>query len=117
MQNLHDETGLLRRVPEWIKGNMREEHRPDKTMVVLDYFKLPEGLPGGTLQIWEVSEGRLRSDYVLETTRNILKEGMWVSHLPIHGRKKMFVPKGGILDEDIVAALKKEDFEIVEFSP
>jgi hypothetical protein len=96
---------------------MREEHRPDKTMVILDYFKLPEGLPGGTLQIWEVGEGRLKSDYVTGTTRHILEKGVWVSHLPIHGRRKMFVPKGGVLDEDIITALKKGGFEIAELSP
>lgn len=102
---------------EWIKGRMKEEHRPDKTMVILDYFKLPEGLPEGVLQIWEVSEGRLSSDYVKEITGRALELGVWVSHISTRGKKKMFVPKGRIPNEGELRSMQKEGLEILEFSP
>jgi hypothetical protein len=96
---------------------MGEEERPDKTMVILDSFKIPGGLPEGTLQIWEVGEGRLDSDYVRWYTRFTTEKGVWVSHIPCRGKKKMFVPKGRTPTEHEASSMEENDFEVVEFSP
>lgn len=102
---------------EWLKGFGDEESRPDHLKVILDYFKLPNGLPGGTFQMWEVTEGALGRPFITGLTKRTLLAGIWVSHLPIRGRKKMFVPKERFLDNDVYETMREEGFEVIMFKP
>ena len=100
---------------EWLKGLGEEEDRPDRIRVILDYVKLPEGLPGGIFQIWELSEGSLASAYVKRMTLGALKSEVWVSHIPLHGRKKIFVPKSQTVTEEIASALVRENITVADW--
>ncbi len=102
---------------EWLKGFGDETARPDHTKVILDYFILPNGLTGGTFQMWEVSEGALGRPFVKQLTRYTVKAGIWVSHIPLRGRKKMFVPRGRSPTEDESSSMEEEDFEVIAFQP
>jgi hypothetical protein len=74
---------------EWLKGFGEENDRPDHTKVILDFTKLTKGgLPGGILQIWEVSEGSLASAHVKKTTLFGLENEIWVAHIPLHGHRR-----------------------------
>ena len=100
---------------EWLKGLGEEQDRPDRTKVILDYIKLPEGLPGGVFQMWELSESSLASAYVKRMTIGALKGEVWVSHIPLHGRKKIFVPKSQIVTEEIASALMRENITVADW--
>lgn len=98
---------------QWLMGVGADESRPDKTRVILDFVRTEDGLPGGVLQIWEVSEGRLGSQYVRDVTNTSVLSGIWVSHIPLRGRKRMFVPPDQKVTPEIRAALLAENFDIV----
>ncbi len=99
---------------QWLKGIGKEDDRPDKTRVILDFVQTDNGLPGGILQIWEVSAGRLDSPHVHMITDAAVMAKIWVSHIPLHGKKKkMFVPPNRVLTEEIRAALAMENFAVM----
>ncbi len=100
-------------VCEWIKGCGAETHRPDRTKVVLDYVALPDGLPGGVLQMWELTEGSLLKEYAKEVTLETLHNRIWVTHIYLGARRKrLFVPPGRPLEPDIVEGVRKEGMEL-----
>jgi hypothetical protein len=100
-------------VCEWIKGVGGENHRPDHTKVVVDYLNLPNGLPGGVAQIWELSEGALSKSYTKNITREALAAGVWVSHISLAGhKKKLFVPPSRRLTQTIIEAAGEAGMEI-----
>ena len=94
---------------EWLKGFGEERDRPDKTKVILDYVNHHEGLPGGILQIWELSEGSLTNEYVKKITLAGFESEIWVSHIPLHGPKRIFVPKSRHISQEIADALAREE--------
>ncbi len=98
---------------QWLMGLGREDERPDRIKVILDFVDFEDGLPGGLLQIWEVSEGALEKIFSQSVTENILYQGIWVSHIPLHGKKKLFQPPGRRITEDMAAALSAEGFILV----
>lgn len=100
---------------EWLKGFGEKQDRPDRMKVVLDYIRLPEGLPGGIFQMWELTEGSLKSPFVKRMTILALGGEIWVSHIPLHGRKKLFVPKSRIVTEEIAAALAREHITVANW--
>lgn len=102
---------------EWLKGFGDEASRPDHTKVILDYFKHPNGLPEGTFQVWEVSEGTINRPFVKRITKNTLEAGIWVAHLPLRGQRKMFVPKGRLPTEDEASSMERDGLEIIPFKP
>ncbi len=70
----------------WLKGIGKDEHRPDKTRVVLDPVVHPR-LPGGTaMQMWEVSEGALLSKYAQDITAKLRRGGIRVHHIRLGGK-------------------------------
>lgn len=100
---------------EWLKGLGEEQDRPDRTKVILDYIKLSEGLPGGVFQLWEVTEGSLASAHVKRMTLGALKGEVWVSHIPLSGRRSLFVPRGQTVTEEIAAALVRENITVADW--
>ncbi|GEM_PF-1935087 len=93
---------------EWHKGAGEEKHRPDRTKVVLDFVSDPQGLPGGVLQMWEVTEGTLTQAYAKEVSLETLGYGIWVSHFYLSGRKRLFTPPSRLLTEEIIEVATKE---------
>ncbi len=102
---------------EWLKGFGEEKDRPDHTKIILDFIKLIKGgLPGGILQVWEVSEGSMASSFAKKTTLLALENGIWVAHLPLHGQRHMFVPRGQIVTTEITSELAKKDIAVTDWS-
>lgn len=100
---------------EWLKGFGEEQDRPDRVKVILDYIKLQEGLLGGNFQMWELTEGSLVSAFVKRMTLRALENEIWVSHIPLHGRKRIFVPKSRMVTEEIAAALIRENITVADW--
>lgn len=100
---------------EWLKGFGGSQDRPDRTKVIPDYIKPLEGLPGGILQMWEVSEDSLTSSYAKRMTLLVLQNGVWVSHIPLHGCRKIFVPKNQMITKEIASALARENIRITDW--
>ena len=100
-------------VCEWLKGAGGDELRPDRAKLVLDFVKLTNGLPGGCLQIWEVSEGALTHSQVERATHEALGGGVWVLHISLGCRsKKLFVPPQRELTDDIRASAESNNMRI-----
>lgn len=97
---------------EWLKGFGEESERPDRVKYVLDYATHRDGPQPGILQIWEVTEGALRRRSVNETTRFFLTKGIWVSHLYLAGRKRLFVPKNQAMPDNLREVMEEGGFEL-----
>jgi hypothetical protein len=97
---------------EWLKGFGTERDRPDRTKVIPDYVKPEGGLTGGIFQLWELTEGSTGSTYAKRITLLGLTNKIWVSHIPLHGRMRIFVPKSQAVTEEIAAALESENITI-----
>ncbi len=98
---------------EWLKGDGEERHRPDRVRHVLDYISTGTSFTRGILQIWEAMEGGLLHPRVQGWTKCALVNGIWVSHLYLSGKKKLFVPGGEVLTAELKKDVRREGFEIV----
>ncbi|MCX6786785.1 MAG: hypothetical protein NTU85_03160 [Candidatus Kaiserbacteria bacterium] len=101
---------------EWLKGFGEEKHRPDRTKIILDYTKLVKGgLPGGILQVWEVSEGSLGNAHVKKTTLFALENEIWVAHFPLRGSRSIFVPRSQIVTEEIALVFVENNIAVTDW--
>ncbi len=98
---------------EWLKGMGEDKHRPDRTKVVLDYITRADAPLGGILQMWELSEGSLRSPYAREATKITLDSGILVSHIHLSGRRRLFLTATKNKIEDILENATNEGFEVI----
>lgn len=64
--------------------------------------------------MWELTEGSLASAYVRKMTLFALTGDVWVAHIPLHGRRRIFVPKGRAITEEIAAALTREHVSVAD---
>lgn len=98
---------------DWLKGIGMDNHRPDKTGIVLDLISEPRIPNGAILQMWEGIEGALASPFATLVKRESLTRGVLVSHLHQSGQRKIFVPSIVHLTERQLAKLAEEQFEVV----
>ncbi len=98
----------------WMQGFGEENERPNITKIVLDCRKLPDPEDGSIIQMWEVKDGALDSDYAVSSRQRFLEVGYWVSHMPRNGQKKVFLPPD-VSDEKVLEAYKegkKSNFKV-----
>lgn len=97
-------------VCEWMKGFGKDEHRPDKTKIVLDFFTgevIPE-----IFQVWEVTEGRIDSLFAREMARLSLERDIPVALIHLSGLKELLIDDAKLTDE-IREALLEEGIRII----
>ena len=85
---------------EWLKGYGSEEERPDRFHIILDHAIRDTDVsvsadvcsPGEIFQLWEVTEGALESRRarVMEITKEKAALGLYVLHIPLCDRAKLF---------------------------
>lgn len=97
---------------EWLKGFGEENHRPNITKIVLDCRSLEDTDDGVILQMWEVENGALNSEYSTQILRFCMENKFWVSHMLRRGKKKVFLPPGVSpkIIEQVRVQAKEEDF-------
>ncbi len=86
-----------------MKGSGGDEHRPDKTKIVLDFVKTEDRPESGILQILEVVEGALKRGLAKEVSLEALRHGIVVLYVHLSGRKQVFLPTN-IQDFQSIAA-------------
>lgn len=92
---------------QWHMGFGEEKHRPDHTKVVLDLVRYEGGPSKGILQIFESAQGGLKKDYARLVSREALESGIYVSHIYLSGKKKLFRPP-----QATKPLIAEEDFEL-----
>jgi hypothetical protein len=96
-------------------GLGKESERPDRVRGILDFIRLDDGLPGGVLYVWEVSEGGIGNAFTQGMTLSALEQNIWVFHIPLRGRKKVFQPRGREMTEEMLLSLQDEEFDLCRF--
>lgn len=98
---------------QWLMGVGEDIDRPDRVGIILDYVCHPESLLGELLQIWEAREGALDTSFSWGATHEALSSGIWVSHIPLRGNKKLFQLPNRVITPDIQYALVSEGFSLI----
>lgn len=98
----------------WLKGMGRDEDRPDLVRHVMDYVLTGTPFRLGILQIFEVMKGGFEHPNIEIWTQISLEGGIWVSHISLSGKAKLFVPEGEILTDSLRAEVKRQRLEIRE---
>lgn len=75
---------------QWLLGEGSEDDRPDRTRIVADYFETEEF--GWLVMLYETIPGALQNSFAQRRTRESLRRGSVVCHLPIYGSNRIFVP-------------------------
>jgi Fe-S-cluster containining protein len=76
----------------WLAGKGDEDHRPDKTLIVQEARDMKGH--GATLWLWEVESGALKQTFAKKQTKEILRVGICVMHIPLAGNPQMYLTKG-----------------------
>ncbi|MDB5264550.1 MAG: hypothetical protein JWN64_121 [Parcubacteria group bacterium] len=77
----------------WLVGSLKEEHRPDRWGVILDYWDIP-GEQQKLVNIWEYIEGKLQSIEVQTIVEDLVATGVYVvAARPRSGKdQKLYFP-------------------------
>ncbi len=100
---------------QWLNGLGDKKDRPDRAKLILDH--VDSELLGEMLQIWEVSEGALGNRSIKENTARVLGSGVWVAHIPLRGQRRLLVPKGKTVTEEILDSIREEGIKLAELEP
>ncbi|MDO8529358.1 MAG: hypothetical protein Q7S18_01690 [bacterium] len=93
----------------WFKGSGNDEHRPDRTKIVFNFFK--GGIFEKYLQIWEVSEGKIDGSFARGLAEVALKDGISVNLVYLSGRKELLLIDD--ISDEMRQALIEEGIEII----
>ncbi len=96
----------------WRKGVGKEEDRPDKGKIVIDYY--PEGLmPGKTVILYEAVQGALASMRGRDISVFFLESDTSVLHIHLFAKKQLlFLPRGKFLSQKLLDAMKESGIEL-----
>ena len=95
----------------WLEGMGTEDHRPDRTQVVM-HWRL--GKLGRTLEMLEGTPGALSSDYAKQVTNDFaVRQRVPVIHFHADGRRQYVVMEGIVISEKEKAEFEREKIEII----
>jgi hypothetical protein len=98
----------------WLRGVGGPNQRPDKVKIVVDPVVYEWGPPKGTVQVYEVSEGALGTEYATKVTQGSLTTGRPVLHISARGRRKLFIPHDVSPEHrrQLIASAEKQKIDI-----
>ena len=100
-------------VCEWIKGVGKDDCRPDRTGVVLDFQESPM-LRRVVMTMWEYQPDSLKSDRIKDQTKDILAAAIIVIWIDYHGNKSLFTPPHETLSRKVRRELFRQGIKIVK---
>ncbi len=98
-------------VCQWLKGYGDEKRRPDKSKVVVDFYRVEE-LEEDVASFWETSEGALERKFAKAATQELLASNISVLHIYLGGREVLYTKK--TLAESRRQLLTEDGMKIVQ---
>lgn len=88
---------------QWLKGNVEEPYRPDKTGIVIDYFSVES--VGLTIVLWESVQGAFETEYGKMRIANCISDNQPVLQRFLSDKEILLVPHSLRIPPEILKPL------------